>query len=182
MLPIYRGIVALLSVLQGGKVEKEPPFAPVGEAYGHDSSVTNAQVSLAKDQAAWDRLWATHRGTYGANLPGTIKLADDRPPIDFKKHVVVGIFGGTTREIEGYTVREVVADGKNAFIRFVPVPPTIRAETPRVTQPYGFVVLPKTKLELAVQVPAGPDKWRTVATFEPTIEAKKKESGARDGS
>ena len=171
MLAFYRGMLLIIALLTA--TEKEAPFAPVGAAYGYDSSVTQAQVSLAKDQAAWDRMWATHRGTSGANLPGTIQLADDRPPIDFKKNVVLGIFGGTVQEIEGYVVDEVLADGKTAFVRVVPVPPELRAEIPRITQPYGFVVLPRTKLPLEIQFPAGRDKWRTVAKFDPTLEAKK---------
>lgn len=171
---VYSAFLALSAFLLAGKA-KDEPFAPVDAAYGYDSSVTQPQVSIAQDQAGWNQLWAAHRGTSGATLPSTLKLADDRPPVDFKKHFVVGIFGGTMQEVEGYTVSETVTDGTSAFVRFVPVPSILRQEIPRVTQPYGFVILPRTKLKLEIQVPKGRDQWRTVAQFAPTIvEAKKK--------
>lgn len=170
---VYPLFLAVAAFLAAGKV-KEEPFVPVDAAYGHDSSVTQPQVSIAQDQASWNQLWNAHRGTVGATLPGTIKLADDRPPVDFKKHFVVGIFGGTTEEIEGYTVSETVVDGKAAFIRFVPVPPALRQAIPRVTQPYGFAILPRTKQKIEVQIPKGQNQWRTIAQFPATLTVEKK--------
>jgi hypothetical protein len=178
MLALYRVLIAVLALLKAGVQEKEAPFVVVDAAYGADSSVTSAQVSLAKDQASWNRMWAQHRGTSGANLPNTIRLADDRPPVDFRKNVVVGIFGGTTEGVEGYVVAAVATDAKSAFVRFAPVPPPLPMPNPRVAQPYGFVILPRTKLRLEIQLPAGRDRWRTVARFEPTVETK----GAKEKS
>ncbi|MGV3613706.1 MAG: hypothetical protein ACO1SV_00100 [Fimbriimonas sp.] len=171
----YPALLVVAAFLRNVPVEKEGPFAPIDAAFGHDSSVTTAQVLIAKDQAGWNQMWATHRGTSGANLPGNIRLADDRPPVDFRKNFVVGVFGGTTQEIEGYEVVATVTDDKTAFVRFVPIPPAIRQAIPQVTQPYGFAILPRTKLRIEIQVPNGRDQWRTVAKFEPTAEAKKKQ-------
>ncbi len=167
MVIAYRVLVAALALVKAGAGEKEVPFAAVDAAYGFDSSVTAPQASIARDAAAWDRLWATHRGTSGARLPGNVQIADDKPAIDFGKHLVVAIFGGTTEGVEGYSLVEAVTDAKKAYVRFLPMPPEIPLATPRVSQPYGFAVLTRTKKPIEVQISVGPDKWRTVATFQP---------------
>lgn len=167
---VQSAFLAIAAFLLSGPKEKETPFAPVDAAYGYDSSVTQPQVSIAQDQKAWDTLWAGHRGTTGAALPGTIKLADDRPPVDFKKNFVVGIFGGTTQDVDGYIVVETLTEGEEAFVRFRPAPSALpQQQLPRVTQPYGFVILPRTKLKVLVQIPKSQTEWRTVAQFAPTL-------------
>lgn len=171
---IYPPLLAMTAFLASGPQEKEVPFALVDAAYGHDSSVTQPQVSIAQDAASWNGLWANHRGTSGATLPGTIRLADDRPPVDFKKNFVVAIFGGTTQEIEGYEIVETAIEKEVAYVRFRPVAPSVPSELPRVTQPYGFAILPRTRMKVQVQVPRGMDQWRTVAQFGPTAQIEKK--------
>ena len=171
---VHSAFLSIAAFLAAGGPKEEVPFAPLDAAFGHDSSITQGQATIAQDQAGWNSLWAGHRGTSGANLPGTIKLADDRPPVDFKKNFVVGIFGGTTQGIEGYRIVETAIEGGIAYIRFRPIPPTVPQGIPPLTQPYGFVILPRTKAKIQVQLPKGPDQWQTVAKFEPTLTEKKK--------
>jgi hypothetical protein len=167
MLALLKALAATLALLAANK--REGPFVPVRATYGFDSSVTRAQVLIADSAQEWNLLWATHRGTQGAQLPGTIQLADDRPAVDFEKYFVLGIFGGTLTEVEGYEVVAVGRDDKNATVRFAPVLSPARTAVPRVTQPFGFVILPKTSRHILVQVPAGRDQWRTIATLDPTL-------------
>lgn len=155
--------------------KEEAPFAPVDAAFGHDSSVTQPQASIAQDPMGWNTLWAAHRGTTGAALPATAKFADDRPAVDFKKNFVVGIFGGTVSNgVEGYQVVETTVEGDVAYIRFRLVPSPVPQTIPPVTQPYGFVILPRTKAKIHLQLPKGRNEWRTVAQFPPTLTDKKK--------
>lgn len=171
---VYSAFLSLATFF-ASVAKDETPFAPVDAAFGHDSSVIRPQASLAEDQRGWNTLWAAHRGTTGAALPATAKFADDRPPVDFRKNFVVGIFGGTmSTGIEGYRIVETAVEGDIAYIRFRPIASAVPQAVPPVTQPYGFVILPRTKAKIHVQVPKNRNEWSTVAQFPPTLVEKKK--------
>ena len=167
----YKAIGAFVALLATGKVV---PFEAVDSAYGNNSAVTAPNVVMAATPSAWAQLWTAHQGTQGGALPSTVKLADERPPLDFSKVFVVGIFGGTTTEVDGFQLVEAKEEGNQALVRFeaLPMPNPIGAAA-RVSQPYGFAVLTLTKQKVLVQLPDGRQGWKTVATFDSPVPKKK---------
>lgn len=143
------------------------PLQVVDSAYGYNSGVTTPNVMLATSQAALNGIWTAHSGTNGDPLPSHVRLVDERPRVDFSKAFVVALFGGAMADVEGFQLVDAQVDGNYAYVRFAPVPPTLPGDAPRINQPYGFAILTLTDKRVAVQVPDGPDRWRTLTTFDP---------------
>lgn len=149
------------------------PLQVVDSAFGSNSGVTTPNVMLATSQAALNQIWTAHTGTRGDPLPATVHLVDERPRVDFSRAFVVALFGGATPDIEGFQLVEAGEDGNHAYVRFAPLPPLLPGNAPQIFQPYGFAILTLTDKKVSVQVPNGPNQWRTLATFDPPKSKKK---------
>jgi protease stability complex PrcB-like protein len=101
---------------------------------GAHSSITSSRHVVVRTQAEWDALWQEHLPTR------------DRPPVDFTKEMVVGVFLGS-RPTAGYGVTIVSAEAKGGVLHV-----EYRETRPRagtygaqvITFPYHLVAIPKS--------------------------------------
>lgn len=175
MLVAAKALGAFLALLA---TPKSGPLTILDGAYGNDSGVTASNVALARTQRAWDQMWLAHMGVTNGALPGNVQVVDHRPPVDFSKAFVVGIFGGSTHSVEGYEPVEAFQTGDEAVIRFRPLLTPSSGAAVISTQPYGFAIVSKTDLKLVIQLPDGRDGWKTVANFDAPTPPKVKKKGS----
>jgi len=180
MVAAYQTLVAAFMLLaKTGKLNPEPPFRPVAQMTGADTSVEIARISVIQSQSSWVDLWHEHRQSFQLNVPAGAPSADDadRPPVDFKKNVVVCMFGGASQNVSGFELADV-GDVKNvAYIRIRPrlLPASTNLQLQQ--NAYMFLVVPRTRRKMVVQIDqsalvdpsaATGDTWRTLATLPPT--------------
>lgn len=175
MLIAAKALGAFLALLA---TPKAGPLTIVDAAYGNDSGVTASNVALARTQRAWDQMWLAHMGVTNGALPSNVKVVDNRPPVDFSKAMVVGIFGGATHSIDGYEAVEALEVGEEAILRFRPLITPSNGGAVLQSQPYGFAVVSKSDLKVVVQLPDPREGWKTVATFDPLPKTKAKRAGS----
>jgi len=174
MLPAYRLIVAGLNLLvQNGAFDSGPKFEAVAEMVGDDSQVLSQRIVLVQEPGDWARLWNEHKAVM-ANAPSNVNVTNKDmavPNVDFRKTVIVGVFGGQTRDIANYRVVLAGESQKAAILR---IQPTVlpRGGGGLLTQPFLMAVVSRSKKPLEIQMPfeqGGKVVWRTVATFKPTL-------------
>ncbi|RYG25698.1 hypothetical protein EON82_06130 [bacterium] len=146
------------------KVEK---FAPVTADSGSETWFDGSGTFLCGDAATWNQVWNTHirNESIGNARLGNLNPA---PPVDFKKNVVVALFAGPTRGIVGYRVLNGFVLGKEAFLRIAPVMSNAPVAQVAVPRPWAFLVLPRTKANVSIQMPQGRG-WNTVMKVPPSL-------------
>ncbi|WP_425399735.1 hypothetical protein [Aeoliella sp.] len=152
-----------LASAQQTVVEVSAPLAVLSD---DDSHVTQASFRRIDTQQQWSQVWLEHLD---------IEPVYDNPnresfQVDFKRCMVVAIFGGATTNTAGYRVDTVTNEVNTVVLRFEAR--TYQTAGPNggaahVT-PYAFVVLPKTTKNIVLERSAErykgqPPVWRKVA-------------------
>ncbi len=99
---------------------------------GEQSNIDEAKQVVVRTEAEWTRLWQQHSPDR------------KRPPVDFSKEMVVGVFMGS-RPTAGYNVSIVSTFAKdgNVVVRYQESTPRPGAMTAQVlTFPYHLVAIP----------------------------------------
>ncbi len=122
------GLLAIgLSLLQGSPV----PIRTLDK--GPQSRIEERQETTARTADEWAALWMRHAGTRA------------RPPVDFSREMVVGVFAGG-RPTAGFEVEIVGArsEGTALVVEYREKPPRQGALTAQVlTAPYHIVAVPR---------------------------------------
>jgi len=126
--------LVLLGVAQAPAGTPTDSSSPRTLDKGARSSVTSPRHVGVRTQAEWDALWREHLPTR------------DRPPVDFAKEMVVGVFLGS-KPTAGYGVTIVSAQEKDGVLHV-----EYRESRPRagsygaqvITFPYDLVAIPKS--------------------------------------
>ena len=131
--------VALATVLAQAPGERNPSLmmleAPNTRtiAKGDQSNIDDAKQVLIRTEAEWTKLWQQHAPS------------QPRPPVDFSKEMVLGVFMGS-RPNAGFSTTIVSATAANGalIVRYaekVPAPGSMSAQI--LTSPFHLVAIPK---------------------------------------
>jgi hypothetical protein len=124
--------VSSLVSLSGSVVHGQAPV-PRTIAKGEQSNIESATQVLARSDAEWTALWRRHAGDR------------DKPPVDFGREMVVGVFMGS-RPNAGFSTTIVTSmEVKGVLVvRYTETIPPRDAVTAQVlTFPYHLVAIPK---------------------------------------
>jgi len=115
-------------------------FMPVTTiARGGISDIVKPREAVVRSTGQWQALWRAHAGA------GAVP-----PPVDFSRHLVVGVFLGT-RSTGGYAVEiaDVVQEAGTLVVHYVETTPGEGAVVAQViTAPFHIVSLPLTEGEV----------------------------------
>lgn len=175
---VHRYIFASLTLLasQGAFDEKEEPFKVVGQFTGSNSLIETPNVMMVKGQPGWNDVWQQHRQTAVFTPQGAPRLVDDveRPTVNFRKNVVLCLFGGQSRNVGGFEVSGVGEVKGTIVLRVRPI--LLPGNGAGVLQnPFLMVMLPRTKKKMQVQLdqsPLGVEGFRVLGNFEATADKK----------
>ena len=118
-----------------------PPPAVRTVVKGPMSGIEEPRQAAVRSAAEWSALWKTHD-------PG-----GERPPVDFSREMVVGVFLGS-RPTAGYGVEIVRAVGNSAtlVVEYVETAPSREAITAQIlTAPYHLAAIPQHGGEVRFQ-------------------------------
>lgn len=158
----YGQVLAAQAVLRAVK-----PYAPLQADSGRETWFEGAGAFVCAEGRSWSQVWDRHikNESFGNQRIGNLNPA---PSVDFDKNVVVALFSGPTRGVVGYRFQRGFVLGNEAFLRLVPVASGSSADNFAVPSPWVFLVLPRTKASLNIQIPGG-GAWTTVAKVKPTL-------------
>ncbi|MCC6466124.1 MAG: hypothetical protein IT463_12360 [Planctomycetes bacterium] len=159
---------AIHELLQGAA--EAPGFGVRGYWYGAYSKVEKARTQFITDEAEWWQVWVEHKT---GSRPGD-RLPDiDLPAVDFRKHVVLAVFGGKGRKTNAFLPVECLAGSHHHVVRLAaPKYQTLTdyegAEVD--TCPFSFVLLPRGGASihaelLSALIPGQSPAWECAATL-----------------
>jgi hypothetical protein len=174
MLIAYKLLAAsVAALLSSGAIKSEAPFKAISQMTGVDTSIEDSRVELIQDSASWSDLWHRHREQFQLNVPANAQsdALSDLPKVSFTDNVVLCLFGGQSKNVLGFEIADVGEKESKGYIRIRPLLlPSTGADL--LQNPYLFIVLPRTKKKVTVQLDEtalGGQGWRTLATLEPTL-------------
>jgi hypothetical protein len=121
--------------MTGSVVHAQAAF-PRTIAKGDQSNIESPTQALAKTEAEWAALWRRHAGDR------------EKPPVDFAREMVVGVFMGS-RPHGGFSTTIVTSmEVKGVLVvRYTETIPPRDAVTAQVlTSPYHLVAIPKAEV------------------------------------
>jgi hypothetical protein len=133
--------IALIGVLlqapprtaqQPGLMRLEAPAKPMTLDKGDQSNVDDAKQVVVRTDAEWAKLWNQHSPDH------------QRPPVDFSRQMVIGVFMGS-RPTAGFSVDIISTIQANGVltVRYREVLPPRNAVTAQViTSPFDLVTVP----------------------------------------
>lgn len=101
---------------------------------GSQSGIDDARQVVVRTAEDWTKLWRVHG------------MDRERPPVDFSRDMVVGVFMGS-RPTAGFGIEiaSVASEGGTTVVRYRETMPKRDAITAQVlTSPYELVAIPKT--------------------------------------
>ncbi len=113
------------------------PFLSIEQ--GSTSGIVDSREVVIQSEQEWQTLWRQHA-----------PVAAPRPPVDFAKHLVVGIFAGQ-QPTSGYRVDIVSVERERGGISVIyqvesPAKDAMVAQV--LTQPFHFIRLPRLGLPI----------------------------------
>ncbi len=124
-------------------------IAPYVVLTGRDSSVAKPECQRVTSQTEWKALWDRHSAQYPKVGPGLPMR--QRPAVDFRQCMVVAVFLGSTWNIEGVKVLQVLDQQDEFVIGYTRLSYQTEGEGDEAT-PYGFFVLPRSMKPLLLQI------------------------------
>jgi hypothetical protein len=98
-------IVAVVAVALWSRADTSVPFRTV--ARGDNSKIAAHHELVARTAGRWQLIWWEHTGSY------------EFPPIDFSRHMVVAVFGGThTVGADSLEIVSVTREGGALVVRY----------------------------------------------------------------
>lgn len=143
-------------------------FAPAAFQSGGETWFDGTGMFVLTDMPAWERVWDRHIQNESIGDLSRVGNLNPAPAVDFDKAVVVAMFAGTSPGIVGYRLASGFTFGRQATVRLAPIvdpSPNARVAVPR---PWVFMVLPRTKSSVDIQVPKA-DGWGTILRVKPTL-------------
>lgn len=121
----------------GNKILPEEPLLPK-DWQGDSSGISEPREIVIKDASTWAKFWAEHQSNMGTPAPA--------PVVNFKKHMIVGIFigdrGSSGFSVEIINIQEV---GKETVVSYRETQPSSgRMQLSIMTQPYHLRAIPRT--------------------------------------
>ena len=143
-------------------------FEPIAYQSGGETWFDGIASFVLTDAGDWARVWDRHIQNESIGDLSHVGNLNPAPAVDFDHAVVVALFTGTMPGVVGYQLVGGFAVGRQATLRLAPVvdpQPVARVAVPR---PWAFIVLPRTRWTIDVQMPKG-DGWNTVVRVKPTL-------------
>lgn len=144
-------------------------FAPVAFQTGGETWFDGAGAFVLTDAGDWERVWDRHVQNESIGKVGAVRNLQPAPGVDFGKAVVVALFAGTNPSVVAYRVVGGYTVARSATLRLAPVIDTNRNARIAVPRPWAFIVLPRTKSTVDVQLPKADGTWGTVVRVPPTL-------------
>ncbi|MFN0134400.1 MAG: hypothetical protein ACKVW3_17945 [Phycisphaerales bacterium] len=137
---------AVVAQQQAGGIGAARP--PLVQWVGHESKHMAGFV-MARDEAAWRKVWAAHTGADGE---GAMRR-HAAPKIDFERCMVVGRFAGARTNHDGEEAVSVEDRGDAVVVRFMAS--TFQTSGPDgggvATTPFGLWVVPAAKKPVVIE-------------------------------
>jgi protease stability complex PrcB-like protein len=139
--PCARGGASALVVIvaiaaTGPAIYAMQPALPRTIAKGDQSNIESPAQVLARTEAEWEALWRRHAGDR------------ERPPVDFTREIVVGVFMGSRPNAGFSTTITTSMEVKGVLIvrytETIPPPGAVTAQI--LTFPYHLVAIPKAAI------------------------------------
>lgn len=142
---------AIHELLQGAA--EAPGFGVRGYWYGAYSKVEKARTQFITDEAEWWQVWVEHKT---GSRPGD-RLPDiDLPAVDFRKHVVLAVFGGKLTNTLGFFPDECLVGRTDNLLRLYEQRPKVGGVDPGFgrmdTCHFGIFVLPRDNRAIRVEL------------------------------
>ena len=162
--PLANYALLLAAQTMAAKVAR---YAPVVADSGRETWFEGAGVFPCLEPSDWSQLWDRHIKNESIGSPRVGNL-NPAPAVDFRKDYVLAVFGGPGRGVVGYRAVSGYVLGTNAVLRLVPILDTSSSSAVALPSPWAFLVLPRTKATLKVELLTG-GRWTPIAQVKPTL-------------
>lgn len=145
--------------------QAQEPLRPYVVLSGSDSAVQKVECQRITADSEWQALWDRHVAQTQRTKAG--RSMAPRPEVDFERCMVIAVFGGPTCNTTGLKVISISDKGSEIVIGVDWLSYQTMEDTDRVT-PFGFIVMPRSKKPILLQVDTGdlqergnnaPPKW-----------------------
>jgi len=173
MVALFSGSFIAFAAVSGVDEAPARDVLPAVQFVGHDSKIAEPRFVLARDEAAWAKIWAEHTGVAAGQGPPTRHAV---PKVDFSRYMVVGAFAGAGVNADGLIAESVRVAGDAMRVRFETSSfQTFSAgpgkDTGVKTSCYGLWVIEKTDKPIVIergvqQLKNAPVQWKEVKRFD----------------